>query len=1461
MVARSSLPLGVQSHAGLRSSLTILGAGIVLILTVFTPDPALAHRGMWASSGDSMAGNDQRYAVHMMLVPGDNNPYHSRIVWFRGEAPGQFNGAEWGWLTGNDGCSAFPGDRFVNLGLSPSGDNIFCSGTAQLADGRGFIAGGEDPVIGEYGNNLVRIYTRGSGSDSGSWSNPGNLAQWRWYPSVTALRDSRVMVAGGSMFPHHRLFGGKRNGVVPPDSVADSLYRFAPVVGGRWDVTVIPSADGTNGRPAGREGHTFVETDGAADFADGTGRPNQVLFGGRKSDGLPLADTWFLSRDNNPTGADYTYAWKWQNLSNPPAKRSYHTAVVALNNSMVIYGGFDQDSLPRSDVHRLYKDATGFHWSQVTTSGTAPSARCGHTAIYDELLMQSGQERRRMIVFGGTSAPGQTPTDSRVWELRWDDPGQPNSATWSVMDTVDLDFAPPIPRYWHTANQDSGFRSITVNQVTRSGHTAFVFGGALGGGAYSDTLWALWIFNDGKIGWKRLPIDGTPPGARARHSATLDPGQGGGRLYIFGGEMGAARDSFTYAVDVWTWNHFSSKWNKADFTLAGHTAVLDNYGSYATYSRVSEVFDPQTSQFQAYTNAPHLFQLTYPLNFAVPGGTGAGGRIITVGQESQAYWLDLPAAGQSPQQGWQTFGGDTLNSGFFAQTGVMYRPGRIMIAGGPGPTGTTKTLNALSLSSGWTTSGSMVPRVDHNLVLLPDGKVLAVGGNESGQTSLPVRSPQIWDPDASAGGVPGVWSDATALAEQPSSRPYHSTAILLPDGRVLSGGGESAPDKFRFDVFCPPYLFKGNSDTLAARPTISSAPASLTWGEIFTVCTSDTTGIKRVCLIRPGATTHSFDQNERYVPLTFSKVGNPARLLVQTPAGPDSAPPGDYMLFLTGSPDGPDVPSIARWVRLLATAGADSCDPVAPAAIADLSGCYHYYNPNAGKIDLSWTAPADDGTLAASGQAKVYDIRWSNLPITTDTQFNNATAVSPSPPLPATVGTLQTHQVGNFSQNTTYYFRMKTRDDRGDYVNESAMSNQAVVITSTDCDDGDGLWGGSVGGGGGGMRARPVAGAASGEETTSGTYVENSLLDGARSGARATDVCRLAATPAIQNGAYDVRVRQSSSRTTAIDVARLLVVDHSAGVSAYGVNGDVVLGNRIAPARVTAQDGSDLTALLDGGSELTATVGETLTVQLGRAPIDPEATSALVLIEAAGPVGAGSAGGIVVQAPDGSGGWQTLGPRYPRRNFDELVVGPVSGNTVRLVPLGNYRLRFVGSIARSSARPELQWPSLLSAQSRKRGEARADLASADTASYLMAGPDTVALGFAVAPQAAGQEREFFLAVEATPVATKALAPSLARSVGSSIPARFALHQNQPNPFRARTTIKFELPVGAMVRLEVFDLLGRRVRVLANRYYPPGYQSVEWDQHDAAGAQVGPGVYFYRIEAGAMRDRKKMLLLP
>jgi hypothetical protein len=113
------------------------------------------------------------------------------------------------------------------------------------------------------------------------------------------------------------------------------------------------------------------------------------------------------------------------------------------------------------------------------------------------------------------------------------------------------------------------------------------------------------------------------------------------------------------------------------------------------------------------------------------------------------------------------------------------------------------------------------------------------------------------------------------------------------------------PDEKSAEFYSPPYLFKG------ARPTIAQAPAQLQYNASFFISTPDSATIAKVVLIRTGAVTHFFDQNERYIPLTFTQADG--GLNVTAPVNANLAPPGYYMLFLVNSAG---VPSVAPFVQL-----------------------------------------------------------------------------------------------------------------------------------------------------------------------------------------------------------------------------------------------------------------------------------------------------------------------------------------------------------------------------------------------------------------------------------------------------------------------------------------------------------------------------------------------------------------
>lgn len=191
-------------------------------------------------------------------------------------------------------------------------------------------------------------------------------------------------------------------------------------------------------------------------------------------------------------------------------------------------------------------------------------------------------------------------------------------------------------------------------------------------------------------------------------------------------------------------------------------------------------------------------------------------------------------------------------------------------------------------------------------VLLPNGKVLVVGGSAKGKADLagdPVFQVQWFDPATRA------W---TTLCSTRVPRLYHSTALLLPDGRVLIAGKDGAfqPPAYKYpelraETYSPPYLFAG------PRPVFSGAPAAAGYGAAVTVQTPDPAAIGSVALIRAGSVTHSFNADQRMVGLTFTRGAG--TITLRTPPNPCIAPRGYYLLFLVSTAG---VPSMATFLRL-----------------------------------------------------------------------------------------------------------------------------------------------------------------------------------------------------------------------------------------------------------------------------------------------------------------------------------------------------------------------------------------------------------------------------------------------------------------------------------------------------------------------------------------------------------------
>jgi hypothetical protein len=344
----------------------------------------------------------------------------------------------------------------------------------------------------------------------------------------------------------------------------------------------------------------------------------------------------------------------------------------------------------------------------------------------------------------------------------------------------------------------------------------------------------------------------------------------------------------------------------------------------------------------------------------------------------------------------------------------MYLPGKILKTGTAADSGTAGNAAASAFvidmnqtTPSWRQVASMMnPRAFQNTTILPDGTVLVTGGGtalDGYDISKAIFAAELWSPTTE------TWR---TLASASIPRLYHSTALLLPDGRVLTaGGGNDGPgiNQTQGQIFSPPYLFKG------ARPTVTGAPATLQYGSPFIVQTPDSATIVSVSLIRPGAVTHAFDQDQRFLPLAFSPSSG--ALTVQAPANSNLAPPGYYMLFLVNTAG---VPSVATFVHFDAP-GSDSIPPTPPTSLAGVGGV--------GTAALTWTAATDNTGVALYN---VYRSTTSGFQPSTGNRVGQSTSTSYTD----AVGTAGT------------YFYLVTAEDVAHNV--SAPSNEASVSVLAD---------------------------------------------------------------------------------------------------------------------------------------------------------------------------------------------------------------------------------------------------------------------------------------------------------------------------------------------------------------------------------------------------------------------------
>jgi galactose oxidase len=482
-------------------------------------------------------------------------------------------------------------------------------------------------------------------------------------------------------------------------------------------------------------------------------------------------------------------------------------------------------------------------------------------------------------------------------------------------------------------------------------------------------------------------------------------------------------------ANSWTYlpNMNAGRWYPST-TLLSNGDVLVLSGSMDSQQHedpLPQVWQVASGSWRNLTTAQTLLSWYPHMHLAPNGqvfdaGDDGGGSGLT--PSATTYYLNTSGTGA-----WTTVANRNVVDRRYGPS-VMYDSGKVIyIGGGDPPTATAEIIDLNSATPTWQYTGSMAfPRRQNNATLLPDGKILVSGGSSgpgNDDATHPVYPAEMWDP---------ATGRFTTMATLSTYRGYHSTALLLPDGRVVTAGGEYAGANA--EIYSPPYLFNG------ARPSITSAPTGVAYGQAFFVGTPDATTIAQVTWLRLGTVTHTFNMEQRFGRLTFTQASG--GLNVTAPSNSNVTPPGYYMLFILNSSG---VPSLARIVQInQSVSGGPTPTPTAtPVSTATATPFPTATATPSPTVTLSPPTAPSNLKATVPGKSRKVNLSWTdNSSNETGFSIERSTAVTSFAQI-ATVGAgVTSYSDSSVAAATTYSYRIRAVNNAGysDYSNTASAT-------------------------------------------------------------------------------------------------------------------------------------------------------------------------------------------------------------------------------------------------------------------------------------------------------------------------------------------------------------------------------------------------------------------------------------